>query len=192
MLANGRCSVALVVLVVATGLWIASPGASVAQEERVKTSPEVLQRTPEQEKALRSEFMADLKWLDDIAARKEGLIQSYMDISDLIEKLKSKAVASRNDEVSEVIRKGLDLSAAAKLDRLIEYQLLVQREELEKSFQGKLIAKSDYLKELHALEEKKARDRQLSEWRRMSDEICRSLKGIEHEISNLKIHLGPR
>ncbi|TSA02353.1 MAG: hypothetical protein D4R81_04995 [Nitrospiraceae bacterium] len=158
----------------------------------MKTSPEVLQRTPEQEKALRSEFMADLKWLDDIAARKEGLIQSYMDISDLIEKLKSKAVASRNDEVSEVIRKGLDLSAAAKLDRLIEYQLLVQREELEKSFQGKLIAKSDYLKELHALEEKKARDRQLSEWRRMSDEICRSLKGIEHEISNLKIHLGPR
>lgn len=190
MLANGRSSAALVVLVVATGLWIVSPEASIAQEERVKTSPEVLQRTPEREKALRSVFMAKLKWLDDIAARKENLIQGYMDTADQIEKGKSE-VAAFHDKGRKGVLERLILSLEADQDdRVRTYRLLVQREELEKSFQGKLIAKSDYLKELHALEEKMVRNEQLRAWREISDgmaiEIGGPLKRIEKEIFELR------
>jgi hypothetical protein len=190
MLKNVIISAALAVLVGATGLWIASTGVSIAQEERAKTSPEVLQRTPEREKALRSEFMADLKWLDDIAAQKEDLIQGYMDSSDQIVKWDSEEAASRDKRRKGLLEK-LIISQEARQDELVNtYRLLVQREELERSFQGKLIAKPDYLKELHVLEEKMARNEQLRVWREISDvmsiEIGRSLKRIEKEITGLR------
>ena len=158
---------------------------------------------PEQSRKLRDEFMARVRHLDELAKRKESIVQKYIqtgqfidknltEVRDLDDKIHKFNVASNTDlsKLKTMRRRASHLSKEIEISELEQsyyvksYRTVTKREEIAKACADKQITKAECAREMQAQDDTELTIDKLISDGRLLLLLTKALSAIELQVSS--------